>query len=105
MSDIIAQVRRRVESPDFDEPLNEIDRLRALSGGEDLDFWKHDADALLEYLTALLDRIEELEKALERQCDNIAFVINHVTLPDSWHEKFQCELEIARAALDQDKVK
>ncbi len=46
------------------------------------------------------DRVAKLEKELERQCDTIAFVINHVTLPDSWYEKFQCELENARAALE-----
>jgi hypothetical protein len=48
----------------------------------------------------LQERIAELERALERQGDNMAFVINHVTIPDQWYEKFRRELDEDRAALD-----
>jgi hypothetical protein len=46
------------------------------------------------------DEIERLRKALERQGDNMAFVINHVTIPNQWMEKFMRELEEDRTALD-----
>lgn len=57
----------------------------------------------LGYLRAvgeLQGRIAGLEKALERQGDNMAFVINHVTIPNQWMEKFMRELDEDRTALD-----
>jgi len=41
-------------------------------------------------------------KALERQTDNVAFILNHVALPDHWYDKFKSELEEDRAALTKD---
>lgn len=41
----------------------------------------------------------ELLEALKRQTDNMAFVINHVGLPDQWREKFTRELDEDRAAI------
>jgi hypothetical protein len=49
---------------------------------------------------AMHDEIERLRKALERQGDNMAFVLNHHTMHDSWYEKFRHELDEDRAALD-----
>lgn len=46
--------------------------------------------------------IERLKTALERQCDNMAFVVNHVTL-HGWYDKFKDELEEDRAALSGGK--
>jgi hypothetical protein len=46
--------------------------------------------------------IERLRKALSRQCDNMAFVVNHVTL-HGWYDKFKDELEEDRAALSGSK--
>lgn len=46
--------------------------------------------------------IERLTKALTRQCDNMAFVVNHVTL-HRWYDKFKDELEEDRAALSGSK--
>lgn len=66
-SSIVDKVRERVQRPNMDEALNEIDRLCALAGGEDLGFDQTDADTVLEYFCALLDRIEGLERLLEVQ--------------------------------------
>jgi hypothetical protein len=43
--------------------------------------------------------IASLTEALEQQGDNMAFVLNHVGLPDQWYEKFTRELAEIRAAL------
>jgi len=43
--------------------------------------------------------IAALEAALVRQADNMAFVLNHVTIPDQWQDKFMKELATDRAAL------
>jgi hypothetical protein len=48
----------------------------------------------------LQSRVASMEKALERQGDNMALVINHAGLPQQWYEKFRSELEEDRAALD-----
>ena len=50
--------------------------------------------------TAALDRaLERMRDALNRQCDNMAFIVNHVTLPEQWRDKFAVELEQDRRAL------
>lgn len=43
--------------------------------------------------------MEALVEALNRQGDNMAFIINHATLPDQWMDKFSRELAEDRAAL------
>ncbi|MEN3145735.1 hypothetical protein ABCW43_00310 [Neorhizobium sp. IRAMC:178] len=45
--------------------------------------------------------LAKLREALNRQADNMAFVINHVTLPGQWLEKFMVELDADRSALNQ----
>lgn len=45
----------------------------------------------------------ELMDELERQCDNMAFVVNHATLPNQWLEKLSKELEEAREILSKAK--
>lgn len=49
--------------------------------------------------TADVTEDDSLRSALDRQCDNMAFVINHVGLPDAWLTKFMRELDEDRAAL------
>lgn len=44
--------------------------------------------------------VERLREALDRQCDNMAFVLNKATLPDQWYCKFSNELQEARQALE-----
>lgn len=48
---------------------------------------------------AMGDSREALVEALRRQSDNMAFIINHATLPDQWMDKFSRELTEDRAAL------
>lgn len=79
------------------EAAGEIKSLRA-----NLRCKETEALGYLRDVGTLQAEVRKLAKALERQCENMAFVINHVTLPDSWYEKFQCELDNDRAALDQD---
>ena len=59
------------------------------------------ADALeaLAALDAADARVAELEAALQRQCDNMAFILNRVDL-HNWHDKFERELAEDRAALE-----
>ena len=56
-------------------------------------------DAAKAEIIRLTARVEELEAALIRQSDNLAFVINHVALPDAYLAKFIRELEEDRAVL------
>ena len=52
-----------------------------------------------------MDRfIEAADAAIrqaEHQCDNIAFVLNHATMPDHWYHKMTDELATARVALTE----
>ena len=50
-------------------------------------------------------RIAELEKALERQAHNMAFLLNHAPIVQHWYEKFSTELADDRAALQQETQK
>lgn len=50
-------------------------------------------------ITDLEALVGELGEALSRQGDNMAFVLNRVTLPYQWYEKFTTELEQDRATL------
>lgn len=45
------------------------------------------------------DDLARLREALDRQCDNMAFVLNRVTLPDQWYCKFSNELEADRGLI------
>jgi hypothetical protein len=47
----------------------------------------------------LKEKNARLQEALSRQADNMAFVLNHATLPDLWYENICDELAIVRAAL------
>ena len=46
-------------------------------------------------------QVERLTGALTRQGDNMAFVVNHFTLPDAYYDKFIRELGEDRAALTE----
>lgn len=47
----------------------------------------------------ILRRLRAAEGALRRQADNMAFVLNHASLPEGWYDKFTRELAEDRAAL------
>lgn len=51
-----------------------------------------------ELLDEAADRIEALEKALTRQTENMAFLVNHASLY-KWHDKFVSELSEDRKLL------
>ena len=53
-----------------------------------------------ETIVDLADRIEQLDAALRRQGDNMAFILNHATLTDFWYAKLTRELEMDRSALE-----
>jgi len=52
-----------------------------------------------EYHARLIAAAPETKGALSRQADNMAFILNHMTIPDQWYEKFSRELEEDRAVL------
>ena len=54
--------------------------------------------AALAIQAAFAEQNARLVGALDRQCDNMAFVINHVNL-HGFYDKFQAELEADRATL------
>lgn len=58
--------------------------------------------AILAERASLSSELDRLQEALKRQSDNMAFVINHISMPEHWYEKFQRELEEDRAALSPD---
>lgn len=43
----------------------------------------------------------ELAKALYRQMENMAFVLNHIPVPEQWFEKFNKELSEDYRALSR----
>ena len=45
------------------------------------------------------DTITAIKKALERQTENMAFIINHVSMPEHWRDKFMRELDEDRSTL------
>lgn len=47
----------------------------------------------------LIKAADALAEAMDRQGDNMAFVINNVSLPEQWRDKFMMELEQDRAQL------
>jgi hypothetical protein len=50
-------------------------------------------------IEALEAEVARLRDGLERQGDNMAFVLNHASLPEQWDAKFTLELAEDRAAL------
>jgi hypothetical protein len=63
-----------------------------------------DRATLLRLLDEAEAREDRLREALDRQCDNMAFVLNHHSLPDLWNDKFARELVEDRTTI-QPKVK
>lgn len=79
-----------------------VERLRKRA-----DHWKQNKLGWLEYeiyddaadlIQSQAARIKVLEEALARQCDSMAFVLNHADL-HGFYEKFDDELATARQAL------
>lgn len=70
--------------------------VRAVRAGE-RDYWP--TVRAFARFEASISHHAGMREALERQCANMATVINHVTLPDPWYDKFKSELETDRAAL------
>ncbi len=50
------------------------------------------------------EAVAALIEALDRQCDNIAFILNHMKIPEQWLEKFNKELIEDRAFLMRAKA-
>lgn len=48
---------------------------------------------------AMAERVKVLTAAFDRQCDNMAFVLNHAALLNAYYERFSTELAEDRAAL------
>jgi uncharacterized membrane protein YgaE (UPF0421/DUF939 family) len=47
----------------------------------------------------VMTELQTVKEALERQCDNMAFILNNVVIPsDFYYEKFKTELEADRKA-------
>ena len=57
------------------------------------------AAIIAQHYAPLVAEVERLRKALSRQTDNMAFVLNRVSLPVQWYEKFDSELTQDRATL------
>lgn len=53
-------------------------------------------------IEALSRDLAEARAALERQTDNMAFVLNHASLPDQWSEKFDRDLTEDRTVLSRE---
>jgi hypothetical protein len=50
----------------------------------------------------MTDKLQTVKEALERQCMNMAFIINNVPIAnDFFYEKFKTELEVDRKALTE----
>lgn len=60
-------------------------------------------DEAADLITTLTAERDALAKALDRQCDNMAFIVNHVSL-HAWYDKFKNELEQDRPALSRSEV-
>lgn len=77
--------------------------MDALEKAEDWGQSNYEARILSTLMSApdLASENERLRAALERQGDNMAFVINHATLPGQWLIKFEAELLEDRAALER----
>lgn len=58
----------------------------------------HDA-ARRNLIVTAVNSHKALKEALDRQCDNMAFILNHMAVPDPWYEKFTNELAEDRKAL------
>lgn len=78
------------------KPLSE--RLR-----KEAEPFAYDNSAGYELLIETADLIDALVEALERQTDNMAFLLNHASIPDQWAFKLNTELEIDRATLARAK--
>ena len=62
--------------------------------------WEADRQILDEYKSAAADPVKaQLVEALTRQGNNMSFILNHMTIPDQYYEKFTRELSEDRAAL------
>jgi hypothetical protein len=49
----------------------------------------------------LIAAAPDLLEAIKRQADNMAFVLNHMTMPDHYYERFMEELELVRDAISK----
>lgn len=67
--------------------------------GQEFDYSIQHAKDCADKLREKDKTIEALKKALDRQADNMAFILNHVQLSDQWWHKFNNELAEDRTAL------
>lgn len=67
-------------------------------GGAGPSIRKNGETVSTDHVLSVLNNHAELVKALERQCDNMSFVVNNADL-HGFYDKFKDELEEDRAAL------
>jgi len=100
MSNLVERLRESArQSSDISRRMAEDKSLRQASNTErrkDL-YMFSSPESFVEWEAA--NEIERLREALDRQCDNIAFILNRVDLPKTWFEKFDSELSEDRKAL------
>jgi hypothetical protein len=68
----------------------------------DVIVWKQDIRDSMDAprtMTEAARKIRELRGALQRQADNMAFLLNHVEVPQKWREKYSAELRVDSAVL------
>lgn len=61
-----------------------------------------DWDAAIDSLEAATTK---LHSALSRQCNNIAVLLNHASIPSQWYERFKAELEQDRTLLNKEPAR
>lgn len=93
MDDLIKRLNAASESLHMPPSVQSIRNIRCMEA----------MDEAAAALTEAQATIARLEAALIRQGDNMAFVLNHMTMPDGYYGKFIRELEEDRAALSPGK--
>lgn len=78
--------------------LDDAKQARGYERGDTFDRVWDDTCAAADRAIAAEAKLSEMRSALERQCDNMAFIVNHASLY-GWHDKFVRELEEDRRAL------
>ena len=92
LADLLARLQSKIDAayaskPSFGGPVTDEDCTTISLG---------DLRLVIDNVPAIIEQRE----ALERQSDNMAFILDHVSLPEHLYCKFQAELAEDRAALN-----